>query len=111
MTQGFVGGRGKKAPYITTHVRVPEPIKSHIESLISEYKNAVLDGTDQGFLDSLNQLERNKHIVDSEVCAPTLQTQLGSIKLQLAIARTNSKNTRNWVEANKLISVLEKLVD
>lgn len=33
-----VGGRGIKAPYKTTHVRVPEPIKAEIERIIDRYK-------------------------------------------------------------------------
>lgn len=32
-----VGGRGKRAPYATTHVRVPEPIKAEIERLIRNF--------------------------------------------------------------------------
>jgi hypothetical protein len=33
-----VGGRGHKAPYATTHVRVPEPVKREVEWLIADYK-------------------------------------------------------------------------
>lgn len=33
-----VGGRGNKAPYETTHVRVPVPIKHEIERLIEEFR-------------------------------------------------------------------------
>jgi hypothetical protein len=33
-----VGGRGVKAPYETTHVRVPLPIKADIERLIDQFK-------------------------------------------------------------------------
>lgn len=32
------GGRGIKAPYETTHLRVPLPIKPQVESLINHYK-------------------------------------------------------------------------
>ncbi len=32
-----VGGRGKLAPYISTHVRIPEDIKSHVELLKQMY--------------------------------------------------------------------------
>jgi hypothetical protein len=31
------GGRGIKAPYETTHVRVPEPVKPEVERLISRF--------------------------------------------------------------------------
>ena len=33
-----VGGRGKKAPYQTTHLRVPVPLKASLEALIEAYR-------------------------------------------------------------------------
>lgn len=33
-----LGGRGNKAPYETTHVRVPVPIKPELERLIEEFR-------------------------------------------------------------------------
>jgi hypothetical protein len=44
-----VGGRGKKAPYQTTHIRVPIPVKAQVEKLIEEYR---LSGTTQVKSDS-----------------------------------------------------------
>jgi hypothetical protein len=32
-----VGGRGLKAPYTTTHVRTPEPVKADVERLIDDF--------------------------------------------------------------------------
>lgn len=32
-----LGGRGKKAAYVTTHMRVPEPIKAEVQSLVSRF--------------------------------------------------------------------------
>ncbi len=32
-----VGGRGKRATYETTHVRVPVPIKAEVEKVISRF--------------------------------------------------------------------------
>ena len=37
------GGRGKKAPYRTTHCRVPEPCKPIIDELVARYKSVVDD--------------------------------------------------------------------
>jgi len=37
------GGRGKKAPYETTHVRVPTEIKTQVEQLIEAYRSRLLD--------------------------------------------------------------------
>lgn len=36
-----VGGRGQKAPYETTHVRVPVPIKPDVERLIDQFKEGI----------------------------------------------------------------------
>lgn len=53
-----VGGRGNKAPYQSTHVRVPIPIKSRVQALIDEFRESQtlepkklltsLDDEDQG---------------------------------------------------------------
>ena len=48
-----VGGRGNKAPYETTHVRVPMPIKSEIERLIEGFR----EGRTQQQENSLTSLE------------------------------------------------------
>ena len=42
-----MGGRGKRAPYETTHMRVPLPLKSQIEQLIEDYRLSILDGVDR----------------------------------------------------------------
>lgn len=39
-----VGGRGKKAPYKTVVIRVPEPISEAVEQLAENYRNAVING-------------------------------------------------------------------
>ena len=39
MTNKQIGGRGKKAPYETTHVRIPIDLKPQIELLIEEFRN------------------------------------------------------------------------
>lgn len=38
MVNTFKGGRGQKAPYETTHLRVPVPLKPKFEKQIEEYK-------------------------------------------------------------------------
>lgn len=39
-----VGGRGHRAPYETTHLRVPVPIKAHLEEIIDQYRQSLEDG-------------------------------------------------------------------
>lgn len=38
------GGRGKQAPYTTTHVRVPDPLKGEINGIIAEWRRLVDSG-------------------------------------------------------------------
>lgn len=38
------GGRGKKAPYNTTHVRIPEAMKPAIEQAIAQFKELAISG-------------------------------------------------------------------
>ena len=45
-----VGGRGYKAPYTTTHVRVPTDIKPEVERLIEQYRNKTLGVTEDNLL-------------------------------------------------------------
>jgi hypothetical protein len=40
------GGRGKKAPYESTHSRVPAPLKGQITKLINSYQQYVEEGGD-----------------------------------------------------------------
>ncbi len=40
------GGRGKKAPYETTHSRIPTPLKNQIAKLIDSYQGYVEQGGD-----------------------------------------------------------------
>lgn len=37
------GGRGVTAPYETTHVRVPVPIKAKVDRLIEEYRELIFE--------------------------------------------------------------------
>ncbi len=41
----FKGGRGHPAPYETTHVRVPLPIKFLVDRLIENYRNYLSDSS------------------------------------------------------------------
>lgn len=39
------GGRGKKAPYETTTIRVPVPLLKTIEEQVDQYREFVVNGT------------------------------------------------------------------
>lgn len=46
MTDVPRGGRGQRAPYETTTVRVPKPILTEVEQLIGQYRAMALGGKD-----------------------------------------------------------------
>lgn len=36
------GGRGNRAPYRTTHLRIPDPIKGQVQALVNDWKRSAL---------------------------------------------------------------------
>ena len=52
-----VGGRGKSAPYKSTHVRIPEPIKGRVEELKELFFSNHLEQHD-------SELAENKYFAD-----------------------------------------------
>lgn len=42
-----IGGRGKKAPYETTHVRIPVDLKFQVEKLVEDYRNNGLNNSSE----------------------------------------------------------------
>jgi hypothetical protein len=54
------GGRGLKAPYETTHIRVPVPIKDKIQGMIDAYKESLDPNVGSDSTDKL--LTRNEAI-------------------------------------------------
>jgi hypothetical protein len=64
-----IGGRGKKAPYETTHVRIPVDLKSKVEELVEAYRNnelAILEKND-------NSQEKNLSIDYHELVAKMIE--------------------------------------
>lgn len=58
------GGRGQKAPYESTHIRVPIPLKGEVERLIEKYRESILTGiapSDQSGLCDYEQAVEHAH--------------------------------------------------
>jgi hypothetical protein len=56
------GGRGHKAPYATTHVRVPVPMKAFVEKYINKFREEVETGQiiiEDGFIYSQPKLVKS----------------------------------------------------
>lgn len=76
------GGRGKQAPYSTTHCRIPEPIKSIVERLASAYR--VL-----AFSDDLKGCDNLLKSVDNAISnLGEAEDEIRRAKLELALAKT-----------------------
>jgi hypothetical protein len=81
-----IGGRGHKAPYKTTTVRIPIDLKPQVDELVDRFREGSL---------KINNTSKVETII------PDLKAIIERYKL-------NSKSSRDWVQFNKLISELEK---
>ena len=84
-----VGGRGKIVPYETVTVRVPAPIRDDVDDLSARFR-AKIFGTD---------IEDDNEDSDAK--------KLSQLIAIIERYKSLSKNTRDWVNANKLIGELE----
>jgi len=41
------GGRGKKAPYVTTHMRIPEPVKTEVQRILDRFHGTEVEATEK----------------------------------------------------------------
>lgn len=84
-----VGGRGHKAAYQTTVIRIPINLKPQIDELVNRFHEGSLE------------IEIDKDI-DSKV--PDLKAIIERYKV-------NSKPSRDWTKFNQLIEELERELD
>lgn len=69
------GGRGLKAPYETTHVRVPIPVKDKVQQIIDDYKNGI-DSNANDIMEYEQALELAKEILKHKKSAKISLTNL-----------------------------------
>lgn len=81
-----VGGRGHKAAYQTTVVRIPLDLKLQVDELVNQFREG--------------SIEINN---DSKV-----ETKTPDLKAIIERYKLNSKSSRDWVQFNKLIDELER---
>jgi nitrate/nitrite-specific signal transduction histidine kinase len=80
------GGRGKVAPYKSTHVRVPEPIKEQIQRLIDEWhekQGSTQD--DENLLTGINNLLTDYDTVVEMAREIVKKKKSAKVSLQLLI--------------------------
>jgi len=83
------GGRGKVAPYQTTHHRIPLKISSYVKLLSDAYKEAVELGQEKEFLDDLEILV---NIIHSDKLGN--ENRLVDLAKQIVNLRNQKKSTR-----------------
>ena len=81
-----VGGRGHKASYRTTVVRIPIELKQRVDELVNHFREGGLE------IDNHNKVE----------------TKTADLRAIIERYKLNSKSSRDWVQFNKLIRELER---
>jgi hypothetical protein len=131
MTDFTKGGRGKKAPYKTEMYRIPSAIKETVQQLAMAYKRMCDNGSpinpsshlqasvqsvisaiayDHKLIvehddDGKNPIEEEHHHHHHGT-----DTQLEAVRELVGKWKGNSRDTRNWVEANRLLKELEMVL-
>jgi hypothetical protein len=93
------GGRGKQAPYSTTHCRVPEPIKASVERFAIAYRILAFDG------DSESCRNLIKSVDDATANLGEAEEEIKRLKLELTLADTKIEvleNEREFAITNLL---------
>jgi hypothetical protein len=109
-----IGGRGKKAPYETTHVRIPVDLKSQVEKLVEDYRNNGLVVSNQNsqqsspsesinyrqFVDSMiDEFKKNGMYFD--------QDEKRKARLTLCINEEDAfESARNFIKASRTKKLL-----
>jgi hypothetical protein len=89
------GGRGVKAPYETTHVRIPVDLKKRVEELSKAYKDGLLEANEL-------PLQRDEGI------ELRLKTELEQLQKQLATLQAHAEDTyQKLVECQKSCTELK----
>jgi hypothetical protein len=125
MNNKQIGGRGKKAPYETTHVRIPLDLKSQVELLVEDYRNnhyKISENNNQEFVNNLSLdadnfiklmiekfRENNLFIIDN---FGKISSSKNEVNLEEAVNIANEilANTRVKKEAiSKLLTALYRI--
>jgi hypothetical protein len=99
MSSPAKGGRGKQAPYSTTHCRVPEPIKESVERFAIAYRILAFDGNSESCRNLI------KSVDDATANLGEAEEEIKRLKLELALANTKIEvleNEREFVITNLL---------
>jgi len=108
------GGAKNKAPYESTHVRVPVPIKSKVQALIDEFKKDIegfKKNEAQPSVSSLIGLEENEEKDEEEDEDSTEPSDLETIKSQAETIRAYASEIHFLKHKLEQLSLLMSLDD
>ena len=82
-----LGGRGKKAPYKTSIMRIPNPLVDTINKLVTEYHEKLQTGQDTSYINTTNiaSLQSRNSLLKNEAIdlAKKILTQKKSARISL----------------------------
>jgi hypothetical protein len=105
MTNKQIGGRGKKAPYETTHVRIPVDLKSQVELLVEDYRNnhyKIAENNNQEFINNLSS--------DSDNFIQLMIEKFKQNNLFIVDTSNNASNNKNEVVLQEAINIANEIL-
>lgn len=100
------GGRSKRAPYETTHYRIPLPIKPVVESLATAYRMVVESDTDPDGKKLLNKVQSS--IVSATDLNDESELERLRLKLQQAQEKVEQLERERKTALNILVIALKE---
>lgn len=80
------GGRGHNAPYLTTHLRVPIPVKDEVQAIIDRYRANLLAGKPPKQGASSGNTEKAIALLTESLTLPANKGGAIKIKIREALA-------------------------
>jgi hypothetical protein len=87
------GGRGKQAPYKSTHCRVPEPIKESVERFAIAYRILAFDGDLKSCRNLINSVD------DATASLGEAEDEIKRLKLEVGLANARIEALENERES------------
>ena len=116
MTHQMIGGRGQKAPYDSTHARIPEPLKAVVNRLADIYRQKVTEYDNPYSSELINECLESLSILsevnEQEIVIKTID-QFVEIQKNEFGKRGSQKGknfdttSRSWDNFNKFKSMVE----
>ena len=87
------GGRGKKAPYETTQMRVPVPIKDQVSRLIAKFRGEIINDlkTDKNLFESVDNTQLSLELEN-------LKSEIQNLKTTLEISEAEKQNLKTALD-------------